>query len=89
MTRATVAPETVTIHVPFRVVKRGGRKEMQLPEGAAQPAPDAARALHRRGDPGRQAGAGGDARDATRACPSSMARADELVASKSKSFRAR
>ena len=29
--------ETVTIHVPFRVVKRGGRKEMQLPEGAAQP----------------------------------------------------
>lgn len=29
--------ETVTIHVPFRVVKRGGRKEMQLPDGAAQP----------------------------------------------------
>jgi hypothetical protein len=27
----------VTLHVPFRVVKRGGRKEMQLPEGAAQP----------------------------------------------------
>lgn len=27
-------PETVTLHVPFRVVKRGGRKEMQLPEGA-------------------------------------------------------
>jgi len=37
MTRATPAPETVTLHVPFRVVKRGGRKEMQLPEGAAQP----------------------------------------------------
>ncbi|KZY46902.1 hypothetical protein A3731_08785 [Roseovarius sp. HI0049] len=37
MTRATAVPETVTIHVPFRVVKRGGRKEMQLPEGATQP----------------------------------------------------
>jgi hypothetical protein len=24
------------VHVPFRVVKRGGRKEMHLPEGAAQ-----------------------------------------------------
>lgn len=30
----TPIPETVTIHVPSRVVKRGGRKEMQLPEGA-------------------------------------------------------
>jgi hypothetical protein len=37
MTRATAVPETVTIHVPFRIVKRGGRKEMQMPEGAAQP----------------------------------------------------
>jgi hypothetical protein len=37
MKRATPIPETVTLHVPFRVVKRGGRKEMQLPEGAAQP----------------------------------------------------
>jgi hypothetical protein len=37
MTRATAVPETVTVHVPFRIVKRGGRKEMQLPEGAAQP----------------------------------------------------
>jgi hypothetical protein len=37
MTRATSIPETVTLHVLFRVVKRGGRKEMQLPEGAAQP----------------------------------------------------
>ena len=37
MTRATPIPDTVTIHVPFRVVKRGGRKEMQLPEGAALP----------------------------------------------------
>lgn len=37
MTKATPIPETVTLHVPFRVVKRGGRKEMQLPDGAAQP----------------------------------------------------
>lgn len=34
MIRATAVPETVTIHVPFRIVKRGGRKEMQMPEGA-------------------------------------------------------
>ncbi|PPB82710.1 hypothetical protein LV82_00650 [Albidovulum inexpectatum] len=27
-------PETITLHVPFRVTKRGGRKEVQLPEGA-------------------------------------------------------
>jgi hypothetical protein len=27
----------VSIHVPLRVVKRGGRKEMQLPERAIQP----------------------------------------------------
>ncbi len=33
MTNATSIPETVTLHVPFRVVKRGGRKEMQLPDG--------------------------------------------------------
>jgi len=37
VTRCASIPETVTLHVPFRVVKRGGRKEMQLPEGAAQP----------------------------------------------------
>jgi len=36
MTRGAPPPETVTLHVPFRVVKRGGRKEMQLPEGTAQ-----------------------------------------------------
>lgn len=41
MTRNTSVPDTMTIHVPFRVVKRGGRKEMVLPEGAAQaPKPD-------------------------------------------------
>ena len=36
MTRLALTPDTVTLHVPFRIVKRGGRKEMQLPEGAAQ-----------------------------------------------------
>ncbi|UFM64854.1 hypothetical protein LOS78_14360 [Paracoccus sp. MA] len=33
MTRRAPIPETVTLHVPFRVVKRGGRKEMHLPDG--------------------------------------------------------
>lgn len=37
MTRGAPIPETVMLHVPFRVVKRGGRKEMQLPAGAARP----------------------------------------------------
>lgn len=36
MTRRAPIPATVTLHVPFRVVKRGGRKEMQRPEGATQ-----------------------------------------------------
>ena len=36
MTREAPIPETVSLHIPFCVVKRGGRKEMQLPEGAAQ-----------------------------------------------------
>ena len=36
MTRATPILKTVVLHVPFRVVKRGGRKEMQLPAGAPQ-----------------------------------------------------
>src|SRR5690606_27183663 len=34
MTRGAPIPDTVTVHVPFRIVKRGGRKEMQMPEGA-------------------------------------------------------
>ena len=34
MTRAKAIPETITIHVPFRIVKRGGRKEMILPRSA-------------------------------------------------------
>ena len=37
MTRNTSVPDTMTIHVPFRVVKRGGRKEILLPDGAVQP----------------------------------------------------
>ena len=37
MTRGAPIPDTVTLHVPFRIVKRGGRKEMQLPHGAVQP----------------------------------------------------
>lgn len=36
MTCAAPLPETMTLHVPFRVVKRGGRKEIQLPESAPQ-----------------------------------------------------
>lgn len=31
MTRAKAIPDTMTVHVPFRLVKRGGRKEMFLP----------------------------------------------------------
>ena len=37
MTRGLPIPDTVTLHVPFRIVKRGGRKEMQLPGGSVQP----------------------------------------------------
>ena len=33
MTRGAAIPDTVTLHVPFRIVKRGGRKEMHLPDG--------------------------------------------------------
>lgn len=36
MTCATPIPDTVTLQVPFRLVKRGGRNEMQVPEGSAQ-----------------------------------------------------
>ncbi|MBT3141350.1 hypothetical protein DS909_07985 [Phaeobacter gallaeciensis] len=39
-TRQTPAPRqtipgTVIVHIPFRLVKRGGRKEMLMPEGAS------------------------------------------------------
>jgi hypothetical protein len=37
MTRATPIPEIITLHLPFRVVRRGGRKEMRLPDRAGQP----------------------------------------------------
>ena len=36
MTRSAPA-DTVTLRVPFRFAKRGGRKEMRLPEGIAPP----------------------------------------------------
>ena len=36
MIHASPVPETMTLYVPFRVVKRGGRKEIQLPENAPQ-----------------------------------------------------
>ena len=36
MNSRTPIPDTVTLQVPFRIVKRGGRKEMQMPEGATQ-----------------------------------------------------
>lgn len=35
MSRAKPVPETVTVHIPFRLVKRGGRKEMHLPDGSS------------------------------------------------------
>ena len=34
MRRTMPIPDTITVHVPFRLVKRGGRKEIVLPEGA-------------------------------------------------------
>jgi len=34
MSRAKAIPETITIHVPFNIVKRGGRKEIILPTSA-------------------------------------------------------
>ena len=37
MNRAKAIPETITIHVPFRFVKRGGRKEIIPPPGAREP----------------------------------------------------
>ncbi len=34
MTKPATMPETVSLHVPFRIAKRGGRKEVQMPPGA-------------------------------------------------------
>ncbi len=39
MTRAKAITETVTIHVPFRIVKRGGRKAIIPPPGASTARP--------------------------------------------------
>jgi hypothetical protein len=36
MTRINQMPDTITVHVPFRFVKRGGRKKILLPEGTMQ-----------------------------------------------------
>jgi hypothetical protein len=37
MTRAPAIPETICVRVPFRLVKRGGRKEIHPPPGALAP----------------------------------------------------
>jgi hypothetical protein len=29
--------DTLTLHVPFRLIKRGGRKEIRVPDGSAEP----------------------------------------------------
>lgn len=34
MTKPTAAPETLSVHIPFRIAKRGGRTEVQMPPGA-------------------------------------------------------
>ena len=40
MTKKSAIPETVTITIPFRVAKCGGRKEVQLPPGTNNRSPD-------------------------------------------------
>ena len=57
MTRGTPIPETVTLHVPFRIVKRGGRKEMQMPDGVRRRARRRTARWSRRW-PARSAGSG-------------------------------
>ena len=50
MTRTKAIPDTITVHVPFRLVKRGGRKEMLVPAGqnaARQPSATVIKALAR------------------------------------------
>ena len=37
MTRAQAIPDTITVHVPFSLVKRGGRREMVLPVDRSTP----------------------------------------------------
>lgn len=36
MTHGRPIPDAITVHVPFRLVKRGGRKVVHLPGGAQQ-----------------------------------------------------
>ena len=36
MTRTMLISDTISVYVPFRLVKRSGRKEIWLPEGATQ-----------------------------------------------------
>lgn len=40
MSKTRAIPDTVTVTIPFRVAKRGGRKEVQLPLGANNRSPD-------------------------------------------------
>lgn len=40
MSKKPTIPETVTVTIPFRVAKRGGRKEVQLPPGTHNRSPD-------------------------------------------------
>lgn len=40
MSKTRAIPDTVTVTIPFRVAKRGGRKEVQLPPGANSRSPD-------------------------------------------------
>lgn len=39
MSKKPTIPDTVTVAIPFRVAKRGGRKEVQLPPGANNRSP--------------------------------------------------
>jgi hypothetical protein len=40
MSKTRAIPDTVTVTIPFRVTKRGGRKEVQLPPGGSNHSPD-------------------------------------------------
>jgi hypothetical protein len=40
MSKKPALPDTVTVTIPFRVAKRGGRKEVQLPPGTNNRSPD-------------------------------------------------
>jgi len=40
MSNTRAIPDTVTVTIPFRVAKRGGRKEVQLPPGANNRSPE-------------------------------------------------